>query len=225
MAGNKHSCTCKDCQAACMNKPGWFRQGEAEKAAAGMGIPLQEFFDKYLMIDYMYDRNGLGRNVFVLSPNTIDHKPGTEIHGLSLGQCVFFTAEGRCSIHENKPFECREAHCGPGGHSLPAHLYCAHNWNTTEGQKQIEELYGKKPQTEAELMKDASLPDLIKSLINILGSTIARDKRINDHESNITTATVGTTGGHRSKEIRNEITKNKLQGESADSFQPEREKS
>ena len=98
-------CKCKKCQSACTYKPGWFAPGEAEKVAAFMKMPFQEFFTKYLMVDYW---EGYGDpDAFVLSP-AIPDRNGRMCSVDPRGRCVFFK-EGLCSIHAVKPMECRDS--------------------------------------------------------------------------------------------------------------------
>ena len=50
------SCTCEVCQSACATKPGHFMPGEAEEAAALVGLTLKEFFDLHLAVDWWVSR-------------------------------------------------------------------------------------------------------------------------------------------------------------------------
>ena len=100
-----NECKCKKCQEACAYKPGWFAPGEAEKAAAFMEMPFQEFFAKYLMVDYW---EGYGdSDTFVLSP-AIPGRNGQMCSVDPRGRCVFFK-KGLCTIHAVKPMECRDS--------------------------------------------------------------------------------------------------------------------
>lgn len=96
------SCTCTVCQAQCKRKPGWFKPGEAEKVAELLGLSLQQFFDRYLMVDsWELDK---GSNA-VLSPAIKGEDSGVYL-AFATGECVFFK-DGRCTIHAVKPYECR----------------------------------------------------------------------------------------------------------------------
>lgn len=59
-------CRCEKCRAGCVRRPGWFAPGEATKAAAELGLTLEEFFKQYLCVDFWCDsENG---DVELLSP-------------------------------------------------------------------------------------------------------------------------------------------------------------
>jgi len=104
------SCTCVACIECCKRTPGWFAPGEAESAAALLGMGFDEFKQRFLIVDY-----------WVASPNDIDvlapRKVGIEAdqpraswsYAFERGRCVFLTDENRCRIHQAKPIECREA--------------------------------------------------------------------------------------------------------------------
>ena len=97
-------CSCDSCRRACRNKPGWFKPGEPETAAAYLGLTLAEFFARYCGVDWWADTE----DVYVLAPATVAMAPGSEYPANPRGRCVFFTDDGRCAIHAVKPFECRE---------------------------------------------------------------------------------------------------------------------
>lgn len=139
--GTKESCTCKECKSACTHKPGWFLPGEAEKAALFLGMPLQEFFETKLGVDWWEGK----QPIFILAPGMKGKETGTEYPGDPRGTCVFYE-KGLCTIHSVKPFECRESihNHDPG----ERHNAIAKTWNTKENQQQIEEVLGRKPQTE-----------------------------------------------------------------------------
>jgi Fe-S-cluster containining protein len=146
MACTPESGTCGQCVALCRHKPGWFAPGEAEKAAWLMNLPLPEFFERYLLIDWWEDHPETGGDVFVLSPAVVGHKAGQEFAGDPSGRCVFLTPENRCQIHEAKPQECRDAWCGQDGLSSEArarHEAVATAW--IPHQAQITELLGEEP--------------------------------------------------------------------------------
>jgi len=129
-------CQCIDCRSACMNKPGWFAPGEAEKAAAHQNLSLKEFFDKYLVVDWWED----SPNVFVLAPTTTTVDPGGMMSARPNGQCVFFK-DGKCDIHEVKPMECRKYEHARN----EVHAYVADLWRKKKHHNQIKSLLGKEP--------------------------------------------------------------------------------
>ncbi len=100
----KTECACEKCQRACENVPGWFRPGEAEKAAAFLKLTMRAFFKRYLGVNWWCDsRHG---DVFALAPAILHMTPGEEYPANPKGCCVFFTADRRCMIHPVKPFHC-----------------------------------------------------------------------------------------------------------------------
>ena len=136
-------CSCKNCQNACRRKPGWFKPGEAEKVASFLGLSLEELFKKSLAIDYWVETN-----TFILAPATKSETgglPGNVYSYFGKGECVFFK-NGLCSIHDVKPFECRELFHDPIIVSQQKHEEVSIVWRTEENQKQIEQLYGDKPE-------------------------------------------------------------------------------
>ena len=136
----KESGTCQSCQGACSHKPGWFKPGEAERAAAFLGMTLPEFFKEKLMVDYWQGDKASGHeDIFVLSPAIVGGVPGQEFGRDPRGECVFY-AGGRCAIHPVKPFECREYVCSDT--SVRArHQSVMESW--MENQDQISDLLGR----------------------------------------------------------------------------------
>lgn len=96
-------CKCETCRSACQKRPGWFAPGEVEKAAALLKMDPQDFFDKFISVDW-FENDGKGPT-YTLSPATVNCEPGTEYPFDPLGTCVFFQ-EGLCLIHAAKPAEC-----------------------------------------------------------------------------------------------------------------------
>jgi Fe-S-cluster containining protein len=141
MTCTRESGTCQYCRGGCTRKPGWFLPGEAEAAAAFMGMTLEEFFRAYLAVDWWAD---VPDDIFVLSPAIRGEDPGTEFPGDPRGTCVFYENE-RCSIHPAKPAECREHWCGDKGSST-IHHDVAQAW--AEHQGQITVLLGREPESE-----------------------------------------------------------------------------
>lgn len=100
----KNECSCKECKNACKSKPGWFMPGEAEKAANLLNMPFDEFFKKYLAVDWY---NNATVDYFIISPAAKNNPTGDMFPYNPTGECVFFDGE-KCAIHESKPFECKE---------------------------------------------------------------------------------------------------------------------
>lgn len=132
----ENACTCKECRAACEHAPGWFKPGEAEKAASLKGLTLKEFFDRYLVIDYW-----AGEELYVLKPATIDDHPGGMSKSDPRGRCIFYNAEGLCDVHETKPHECRAMHHSTKA-TIEGHHEVAKTW---ADNPQAAELLGRKP--------------------------------------------------------------------------------
>jgi Fe-S-cluster containining protein len=145
MACTKESGSCAKCQRGCTTKPGWFLPGEAEAAAALLGMSLEGFFADYLAVDWWEDAEWLDyeKNVYLLSPAIRGESPGEEMPGDPRGTCVFYE-EGRCRIHDAKPHECREAVCTQPAGTI--HKDTAQAW--TEHQEQIVTLLGREPEPE-----------------------------------------------------------------------------
>ena len=132
-----NDCSCNSCQNACKYKPGWFKPGEAEKAAELKGLPLEKFFKDHLAVDWWES----DPDIFLLAPATDLSGTGIEYPSNPKGKCVFYK-KGKCSIHEAKPFECREYHHTEkdlnGRHEKIAMTWKRH-------QKQISDLLGWEP--------------------------------------------------------------------------------
>lgn len=94
-------CQCHTCQSACTTRPGWFLPGEIEKVARFLEISPQDLFDKYLVADNTFD------DFWILAPAQLHAEPGHEAPFEPRGTCIFLK-NGKCEIHEVKPYECRE---------------------------------------------------------------------------------------------------------------------
>lgn len=109
---DKRDCKCSECVDACKAQPGWFKYGEAEKAASLYGLPFKEFREKFLILDHC-DNPYINDAPYVWAPRKVD-VDGKDDRIRSFenqrkeGKCIFLQ-RNRCSIHEAKPFECREA--------------------------------------------------------------------------------------------------------------------
>lgn len=127
MTCTPESGTCTKCVNACRTKPGWFRPGEPEKAAALLGIPLQEFFDTKLGVDWWEADAGLPLT-FVIAPATTSMLPGREYPVNPRGTCVFLDDHDRCSIHEAKPSECAAYWCETKAKPKEVHEAITKDW-------------------------------------------------------------------------------------------------
>lgn len=114
--------------------------GEAEKAAAFMGMTLRKFFKRFLGVNYGKEQHET-ESTFILAPAITTMKAGQEWPHYPLGQCVFFK-NGRCSIHAVKPFECREySHTDTKDEVQARHVLVKDAWKDHQGQ--IKELLGR----------------------------------------------------------------------------------
>lgn len=141
----KTECVCATCQRACENTPGWFRPGEAEKAAKFLKLSMRTFFKRYLGVNWYSTPDG---PVFVLAPALVGEEAGQEYPADPRGRCVFFTKDRRCLIHAAKPFGC--SHGSPCETGMTPLWKEAHQEVTVplwaKHQDQIVKLLGRKPE-------------------------------------------------------------------------------
>jgi len=150
-------CKCKKCVDGCSFAPGWFKPGEAEKAAELLGLSMKAFFKRHLIVDYWCGDNKTDWvTVFVLKPNIVGYKPGDMCPANPMGRCSFLTSENLCAIHTAKPFECKEVMaCQKQEHNFHAEVQDA--WNNKGAQAQITSLLGREPTT-------ANLMEMLRSM-------------------------------------------------------------
>lgn len=109
------SCSCEKCAESCHGTPGWFLPGEAERAAESLGVTLQAFFDKYLVVEWWGDVRPWAYLLMprrVNQPNTI----ATERDGLwfATGTCALLGPDGCRLAADKRPHECAVARtCSP----------------------------------------------------------------------------------------------------------------
>lgn len=153
-----NACDCEECASACRFKPGWFKPGQAEVLALGMGLTLQQLFDQHLALDFLLDSSAAEADVWVLSPAITSSPPGREFPFNPIGTCTFFK-NGLCQIHSlGKPFECAVA---DHGKTYPdqAHIDVGLSWR--DHQDQLVELLGREP--------ELPLPDLVSLTKMLVG--------------------------------------------------------
>jgi Fe-S-cluster containining protein len=104
-------CACASCVGACKDQPGWFLPGEAERAAELIGMPFPEFAETRVILDSC-DNPEAPDAPYVYAPRKI-FAEGIESEAVRTpasqrrsGVCVFLAGD-RCSIHAEKPYECR----------------------------------------------------------------------------------------------------------------------
>lgn len=148
--------TCETCRFACTHKPGWFLPGEAEKAAELLGLTLEEFFRRYLAVDWWASID-TDSDIFLLSPAVVGAPTGEEFPANPKGTCVFYR-DGLCTIHAAKPHECRTWYCGSADAEVQTlHGDTARAW--TDHRDQIVELLGREPESAEYSIFDAILGD------------------------------------------------------------------
>ena len=135
-------CKCKTCKGACEFNPGWFLPGEAEKAAELLEFSLQDFFNKFLGVNWWV----ADEDIFLLAPAVVLMTPGEEYPDDPRGTCVFYQDE-LCQIHASKPFECSEySHENSREDVRKRHEWVAQQW--VQHQKQIAALLGREPEAQ-----------------------------------------------------------------------------
>jgi hypothetical protein len=108
-------CDCEACRSACVHRPGWFAPGEATRAAAYLGLTLEQFFARSLIIDWYDDLDG--EDVELLAPATERQVPGTRAgfeDPWHPSRCRLLTDRGCGLPFELRPAECRRYYgCDP----------------------------------------------------------------------------------------------------------------
>lgn len=128
------SCQCVRCVDACRVRTGWFLPGEAEKAAELKGMILADFFKQYLGVDWWSD------DTLILAPAIRGMFTGGRYPEDPEGTCVFLV-DGKCDIHDAKPFECRAyIHTETSEEVQARHRTVVDAWRAEQHQKQCREL-------------------------------------------------------------------------------------
>lgn len=121
----------------CRSSPGWFGPGEAEEAAALLGMTPDAFVRAHLIVDGMEVD---GRFVHVFAPVKLGPQgepaiePGRPVDALYRvlrGTCTFFVNEG-CGIYGARPYECRHYDCTNEPEDNPQHDAIARMWLAAE---------------------------------------------------------------------------------------------
>lgn len=105
-------CSCHKCVACCSSCPGWFLPGEAEKAAALLGMEPDDFKRTYCIVDYWVG------GAETLRPAKVNEKGrwpelATFSSAWCPARCVLLEND-RCRIHDAKPHECKMVYgCKP----------------------------------------------------------------------------------------------------------------
>ena len=100
----------------CKRHPGWFAPGEAEQAAALLGMEPDAFVRRYLVVTSIEVE---GEEVHCFAPVKLgvdgepQLEPGTKadrLYYVLRGPCVFYGPEG-CGIYAARPLECQRYVC------------------------------------------------------------------------------------------------------------------
>lgn len=108
-------CRCEKCRALCLGAPGWFLPGEAEKAAAHLGLPFPEFIARFCTVDFWEASD----NIHALSPGKVCFDTG-DVAGYDdafyASPCTLLGPEGCLLSSDTRPQECRVVYaCEPTG--------------------------------------------------------------------------------------------------------------
>jgi hypothetical protein len=116
-----NDCECELCKEGCRSRPGFFTPNGVRRTAALLGLTVKEFFNKYLVIDYIIS-DGDSRyphDIFILTPARTEESTGGMSPYNPIGRCIFFNKQELCDIHSvngmitnmiTKPEECIIAH-------------------------------------------------------------------------------------------------------------------
>ena len=133
-------CACDQCVSACRRKPGWFKPGELEKAAALLGLTPQEFFDKHAAVDWWENWNEADTQL--LAPSLAHAHAGGMYPENPTGRCSLLDENDRCMIHEAKPYECAQlSHDDTVDEISTRHAAVARTWRDQQSRVRLF-LYG-----------------------------------------------------------------------------------
>jgi len=99
-------CDCPRCRELCLGNPGWFLPGQASRAAAHLGLTLETFFDRYLILEYLE-----GPFTETLSPRRFGQKRSEAYWGdiFLMGRCLLLGDSGCLLPPDLRPAECLSA--------------------------------------------------------------------------------------------------------------------
>lgn len=144
--GSSSGCGCSACVDACKTRPGWFLPGEVAKAAEVLGITEAEFFERHCAIDWYEDHPD---DVFVVAPALKHGSPGEMYPRNPRGTCALLTDDGRCSIHDVKPFECRGyLHTDSREQVEERREHIVDQWRSKNAQEEVRRLFDGEPYAE-----------------------------------------------------------------------------
>lgn len=130
-------CGCGDCVDACKHRPGWFLPGEVDKAAGFLGLSPEEFFKRYLGVDYWVD-DGEVRQTDIFAPRHVGRPGGQRYPFYPAGRCVFLDENERCKIHLVKPAECAHyIHTMDEKEPYEFRKEVARAWSSEEGRSEV----------------------------------------------------------------------------------------
>jgi len=162
------NCTCDTCKNACLNRPGFFLPEEIGPAAKSKNLSIKEFFDKYLVVDYILGGRYYKRTVFILAPSIIGSNIGMEASFNPNGRCIFFNKKELCDIHSVNNIIIKPRECAFSDHIISEKNYRKERikiikaWDNKEAQDMIKTLLGREPVPPTPTMGDMAqmLPSL-----------------------------------------------------------------
>lgn len=100
-------CDCDACRSLCLGVPGWFLPGQVTKAAEHLGLSVEEFFDRYLILEYW---EGPPR-IYVLAPRRVGQQAPVAKYAAAFdhGPCALLTEKGCRLPPDFRPAECLAA--------------------------------------------------------------------------------------------------------------------
>lgn len=143
----------------CKSSPGWFAPGEAEVAAASLGLEADAFVRTYLVVDYVDlpivvpgaddASEPATERVYAFAPLKlgVDGHPAIPpatrtdaLYQTLRGQCVFFRADigdgaAGCKIYDARPTECRRYICTNAPEDNPTHAQIGQLWRAAAVNK------------------------------------------------------------------------------------------
>lgn len=155
---NTISCRCHRCRSGCEMRPGFFLPGQAAETARRIGLTPQEFFDRFLVVDWIEAAALRWRGIpikpdntpFALAPAIEGDATGGETQSTAAGRCIFWNPDGgACRIHEAKPFECREGDHDDSNDFIRRRATAIMGaWESPEAREEIREMLGREPSKE-----------------------------------------------------------------------------
>lgn len=129
-------CSCDKCVSSCYHKPGWFLPEQIKDFANYFKIDIKNLLGEYVILEKY-------KSSYVALPKTTNSQSSIFLIGHH-GQCSFLK-NGKCSIHDVKPFECKNAmHYDTVRDDKERQKQIGEKWLSKEGKQVIEQLFGHK---------------------------------------------------------------------------------